>query len=121
MTTTVERTSLVYPRYGYYMALAAAVLFFIQGIMMIFFSSIVYALIISLGVGVAAFLLGILMVVLALIVGSSALGLRSYPERHVALGASIIVFSLIALFMGGGYLIGTVLGIIGGILAIMSI
>lgn len=121
MTKTVESTMMVYPRYGFYLSMAAAVLFFIQGIMMIFFSSIVFALIISLGVGVATLLLGILMVVLALIVGSSALGLRSYPERNVAIGASVIIFSLLALFLGGGYLVGTALGIIGGILAIMSV
>jgi hypothetical protein len=35
-------------------------------------------------------------------------------------GASIIIFLLLALVLGGGYIIGSVLGIIGGIIAIIS-
>ncbi|NLK25042.1 MAG: hypothetical protein GX307_00485 [Euryarchaeota archaeon] len=121
MAVTVERTAFSLARAGYYLSMAAAVLFLIQGIMGILFRSIVFALVISLGVGVTEFLIGISLVVLALIVGSAAVGLRSYPDQHVTAGAVIVLFSLLALFVGGGYLIGSVLGIIGGVLAIVSV
>lgn len=120
MTVTVERTAMGFAKWGFYMSMAAAVLFFIQGVMAIFFRSIVFALVIDLGVGIAEVFIGIMLVLAALIVGSAATSLRAYPRQHVTAGATIALFSLLALFLGGGYIIGSALGIIGGVLAIIS-
>jgi hypothetical protein len=118
---TGEHKSLSWAMMGYYFSLAAAVLFFIQGVLGILFRSIVFAVAISLGVGIAALLIGILLVIVALIVGSATYGLRRYPTLHVGAGATIIIFSVLALFLGGGYIIGSILGVVGGIMAIMFV
>ncbi len=92
----------------------------LQGLIAIFFSSIYYAVVLSLGVGISVLFLGIMLVILGLIVYSSAYALTRSPDQHVVIGASIIIFSLLALFLGGGYIIGSTLGMIGGIIAIIS-
>ena len=61
-----------------------------------------------------------MLIILGVIVYSSAYALTRSPGQHVVIGASIIVFSLLALFLGGGYIIGSVLGMIGGVIAIVS-
>ncbi|HEV2450096.1 MAG TPA: DUF6114 domain-containing protein [Thermoplasmata archaeon] len=40
------------------------------------------------------------------------------PESHVGYGIAILLLSLFSLISGGGFLIGTVAGVIGGILAL---
>jgi hypothetical protein len=59
-----------------------------------------------------AFLFGFLLLVLAA-------GLYYRPEAHVGYGVAILVVSFVSLVGGGGFLIGTVLGAVGGILAIL--
>ena len=109
-----------YSRAAFFLSLLGGSLIILQGIIAIFFSSIYYAIILSLGVGITFVLLGIMLIILGLIVYSSAYALTRQPGSHVVIGASIIVFSVLALVLGGGYIIGSVLGIIGGIIAIVS-
>jgi hypothetical protein len=118
-STYQQRAS--YSRAGFYLSVIGGSLIILQGLIVIFFSSIYYAIITSsLGVGVSVLFLGIMLVILGLIVYSSAYALTRSPGQHVVVGASIIIFSLLALFLGGGYIIGSVLGMIGGIIAIIS-
>ncbi len=60
---------------------------------------------------------------LALLIGLGLIGLgvRAYqrPESHVGYGITIIGVSLLSLATGGGFIIGAILGTIGGILAIV--
>jgi len=64
-------------------------------------------------------LIGILGIVFGLIVIVCAIMLNSRPEQHATWGALIVVFSVLSLFGGaGGFFIGLILGLIGGILAI---
>lgn len=49
----------------------------------------------------------------------SALLLRSKPREHTTWGTLILVFSILSFFGMGGFLIGALLGIIGGALAII--
>jgi hypothetical protein len=109
-----------YSRAGFYLSVIGGSIIILQGLIAIFFSSIYYAVVISLGVGISIVFLGIMLVILGLIVYSSAYALTRSPEQHVVIGASIIIFSLLALVLGGGYIIGSTLGIIGGIVAIIS-
>lgn len=72
--------------------------------------------------GLSTLVFGIFVVVLGLIVMWLAFGLRSMPARHVAYGAAIIIVSVVALVLaGGGFVIGSILGIIGGAWAIMQL
>ena len=72
------------------------------------------------GLGLGFGLLGIVGVVFGLIVIISALMLNSKPEQHSTWGMLILVFSVLSVFGSamGGFGIGLILGLIGGILAI---
>jgi hypothetical protein len=53
-----------------------------------------------------------------IIVLYGAFTLRSRPKERTTWGALILAFSLISLLGSGGFLIGAILGILGGILAL---
>ncbi len=75
-----------------------------------------YGLMGGLGFG----LIGILGLIFGAIVIISAIMLNSKPEQHSTWGILIVAFSVLSVFGGamGGFGIGLVLGLIGGILAI---
>ena len=50
----------------------------------------------------------------------AALSLRSKPSTRKTYGTLIVVFSLLSLVGWGGFFIGAILGLIGGILALAS-
>jgi len=70
--------------------------------------------------GFAFGMMGILGLVFGVIVIISALMLNSKPQEHTTWGTLILVFSVLSIFGSamGGFGIGLILGIIGGILAI---
>ncbi len=72
----------------------------------------------SLGYGFG--FLGIMGLIFGLIVIISALMLNSKPEQHSTWGILIVIFSVLSVFGSamGGFGLGLVLGLIGGILAI---
>jgi hypothetical protein len=73
----------------------------------------------DLGLGTTIF--GIVILVFGLIVIWAAYGLRADPGRRVAYGAAIATASVLVLVLaGGGFIIGSLLGIIGGAWAIMQ-
>lgn len=64
-------------------------------------------------------LIGLLGIAWGIIILVSANHLRAHPDQHATWGAIILVFSLISWLGGlGGLLIGFLLGLIGGIMAI---
>jgi len=70
--------------------------------------------------GFGALVFGIVVVILGLIIIWAAYSLRANPTRHVGYGAVIVIFSVLALVLaGGGFIIGSLLGIIGGAWAII--
>jgi uncharacterized protein DUF6114 len=48
-----------------------------------------------------------------------AFAIYTKPEYHTGLGIAVIILSLFSVFGGGGFLLGILLGVIGGILAIV--
>ncbi len=74
--------------------------------------------------GIPSFVRGIVSVVgsLELIAGvvvvSSGAMLRSKPDQRVLWGTLILVLSVLSFFGSGGFVIGAILGIIGGIMAL---
>lgn len=67
---------------------------------------------------------GIVMIVVGLILGFavvlSAIMLNANPREHVTWGIMIVVFSVLSIVIGGGFVIGLILGLIGGILALVQ-
>ncbi len=57
-------------------------------------------------------LFGLILMVLAFV-------LYTRPDHHVVLGVFILVLSFVSLFSGAGFFLGLLLGVIGGILAII--
>lgn len=63
--------------------------------------------------------IGMLGTIFGVIVIVSAIMLNRQPKQHVTWGILILIFSILGIFSGlGGYLVGLVLGIVGGALAI---
>jgi hypothetical protein len=64
-------------------------------------------------------LAGMLGIIFGLIVIASAIMLNRRPTQHTTWGILILIFSILGIFGGmGGYLVGLILGIVGGALAI---
>ena len=63
-------------------------------------------------------LVGMLGIVFGVIVIVSAVMLNRQPKQHMTWGILILTFSILGIFGGlGGYLVGLILGIVGGALA----
>jgi len=63
--------------------------------------------------------MGILGLIFGIVVVISALLLNSNPGEHTKWGTLILIFSLLSIMGGmGGWLIGLILGVVGGVLAI---
>ncbi len=58
-------------------------------------------------------------IIIAAVILYSSFMLYRTKRHHVAFGVIILVFSIASIVMGGGFLAGLILGIIGGILALM--
>jgi hypothetical protein len=108
-----------YPRVAFYLSAFAAIIMLIAGLFAIFFDSIYFAVLLNAMAGLTVFILGIMLVICALFVGGGAAALVTRPGMRGSAAATIIIFSLLALLVGGGWLVGGVLGIVGGILALM--
>lgn len=108
-----------YPKMAFWLSVAGAALILIQGLMFIFLISIWSTIEYGGWTGLAEVVLGIIMVITAILIGSAAAALVIRPQSHVAEGSTIALISFLALFLGGGFVIGSVLGIIGGALAII--
>jgi len=72
------------------------------------------------GLGYGFGVLGVVGLVFGIIVIVSAIMLNSRPEQHSTWGILIVIFSVLSVFGSamGGFGVGLILGLIGGILAI---
>jgi len=70
--------------------------------------------------GIAFGMMGIISLIFGVIIVIAALMLNSNPKEHNTWGIVILIFSVLSIFGGamGGFGIGLILGIVGGILAI---
>ena len=62
--------------------------------------------------------LGFVGLAIGFLVGALAFALYLRPDHHAGLGIAILILSVLSAFGGGGFLLGLVFGIVGGILAI---
>jgi hypothetical protein len=71
--------------------------------------------------GFGKLIFGLMVLTFGLIVAWAAYGLRAEPSRYLAYGPAIVIVSMLTLVLaGGGFIIGSVLGIVGGIWAILQ-
>jgi uncharacterized protein DUF6114 len=64
------------------------------------------------GLGLLGALFGFIIILLAI-------GMYLHPDQTVGYGIAILILSLLSLVSGGGFIIGLILGVIGGILGIV--
>lgn len=110
-----------YPKAAFYLASIGGVLMLVAGLFAIFFNALYLAIVWSIWAGLTSLIIGIGLIICSLFVSGGAASLVLKPEAHRSAGATIVIFSILALFMGFGWiwLFGSALGIIGGILAIV--
>lgn len=118
MQKTVYETEARYPTAAVALSFIGGLIILLNAIFIAIFG-LAY-LFFNAGLGLSALIIGILGAIDGFIILSSAGGLRTAPNQHVALGTTIIIFSLLALILvGGGFFIGSIMGVIGGILALV--
>jgi len=106
------------PILAFALTLMAGVLVLLEGIFLTALSSVIgsagqYAAGAILGdAGAVGLIIGFILILLAV-------ALFVYLDSHVGIGVLILIFSFLSIFGGGGFYLGLILGIIGGIAAIL--
>ena len=96
----------------------ATLLVFLDGVALLFAGNVLN----SVGAGELGFevgTLGAFALLWSLVLVTVTVQLYRSPDHHVGLGIAAIAVSVVALTSGGGFFLGTILGVIGGILAIL--
>jgi len=111
-----------YPRTAYLLSLIGGILLLIFSLIwaavLAVAASIFAAVGFGLGAGIALAFAAVA-IILGLIVLIFAVRLKSHPESAKTTGILILVFALISFVGGGGFYIGAILALVGGILAII--
>jgi len=110
------------PTAAFVVSLIAGIFILLGAIVMMALSSMLGGLALGVGAGAAAgivLIYGAVGLVFAILVLVGAVMLWMKPKSHVAAGVIILLFSLFSIISTGGFFIGLILGIVGGILAIV--
>lgn len=102
------------PTAAFVLSLIAAIFILLNGLVVAAIGGIL-ALIFP-EVGIALIALGLVFGVVVLI---GAIMLYAQPQQHVIWGILVLLFSIFSLVIGGGFIIGFILGLVGGILALV--
>jgi hypothetical protein len=110
-----------YPNTAYILTLIGGIFVILAGLVDAMIYAVIGSAFLAIFPGIGALLIGL--AVLALLVGVimvyGALQLKHHPESAKTWGIIIIVLSLVSWIGGGGFFIGFLLGLIGGILALV--
>ena len=101
------------PTAAFVVSLLAGMFILLNGLIFALAGAIISILLPGLGILVALFGLGFGLFVLV-----AAVVMYAKPDTHVACGVIVLLFSLGSILIGGGFLIGMILGIVGGALGI---
>lgn len=116
--TKTYPTRAAYAPWPFMLSLIAGVLILLEGVLVVMVGPFLTT---AGDLGFGTLIFGIVIFVFGLIVIWAAYGLRADPGRQVAYGAVVAIVSVLALVLaGGGFIIGSLLGIIGGAWAIMQ-
>jgi len=111
-----------YPRTAYLLSLIGGILILFLSIIDAAILAVIGSAFAGVGFGAAAAILigfAVIALIFGIIVLVLALRLRSNPQSAKMTGILIIVFSLISFIGGGGFYIGAILALVGGILALL--
>jgi len=111
-----------YPRTAYLLSLIGGILMFIFSLIWAAILAVAASIFAAVGFGLGAGIaiaFAVVAIVLGIIVLVLALRLKSKPESAKMTGILILVFSVISFAGGGGFYIGAILALVGGILAII--
>ena len=101
----------------FWLSMAGGLLVLIEGVAIV----IEGPRLISSTMGLGALAFGALVAIIGAVIVWAAYGIRSVPSRRVTYGAIAVMFSVVALVLAaGGFVIGSILGIVGGSWAIMA-
>jgi hypothetical protein len=104
-----------YPNVAFVLSLIAGIFVLLGGLVV----GAIGAILSFFAYGIGA-VIGIFGIIWGIIIIVGAINLRAYPRQHLTWGIIILVFSIFSWFGGlGGFFIGFLLGLIGGILAII--
>ncbi len=116
--TTTYPTRTTYPPWPYILSIIGGVLILLEGLIVAIAGPILTA---AGDLGFGALIFGFVILIHGVVIVWAAYNLRANPVRHVVYGAVIVIVSVLALVLaGGGFIIGSVLGIMGGAWAIMQ-
>ncbi len=96
------------------LSLVAAISILINGIFIAALGAIIGAVFPELGI-----LFAVIGLVFGIIVLVGAIMMWSYLALHVTWGVIVLLFSIFSIVIGGGFILGLILGLVGGILAIV--
>lgn len=111
-----------YPRTGYLLSLIGGILILIFSLIYAAVLAVFASLFAAVGFGLGAGILiglAVVAIILGVLVLVFALRLKSNPASAKTTGILIIVFAVISFAGGGGFYIGAILALIGGILAVI--
>jgi vacuolar-type H+-ATPase subunit I/STV1 len=105
------------PGLAFALSLAAGILVLLEGALFSWAGAIAPYVNLA-GVGVVLSTLGTVALFLGLVLLVLSYDLYANPEHHRWVGIAILVVSVISIIAGGGFLLGVLLGMAGGILAL---
>ena len=100
----------------FWLSMAGGLLVLIEGVTIVVAGPVLVSD--TLGLGTVVFGLGT--VIMGAVIVWAAYSVRSVPSKRVTYGAIVAMLSVAALVLAGGFVIGSILGIIGGSWAITS-
>ncbi len=101
------------------LSLLGSLLIFADGVALVAVASVAYNLGFAVQSSIAS--LGALGILFGIILFALSLALWFRPESHKGIGVAMIVLSLLSILGGGGFILGLILSLVGGILAVVSI
>jgi len=109
----------IYPSTAYWLSMIGGVLVLLSGISAILEGIFLTSFLESILPGISAVVIGegIAGVLFGVVIIYAASRLRNTPASARTWGIAIIVFAVLSIFGGGGFLLGFILALIGGILA----
>lgn len=116
----VTSSTVTYPNTAYILSLIGGALIALFGVLIMIEAVVFSSTLESIVPGATAIIvtLGVIGLILGVIILVLAMRLKTDPASARTYGVIILVLSLISIIGGGGYYIGLILGLVGGILAI---
>ena len=110
-----------YPSTAYILTLIGGILILIDGFITAAAAAAVGAAFLGLVPGIAALLIafGVIALLFGLVILYGALQLKNRPQSARSWGILILIFAIISFIGGGGFFIGAILALVGGILAMV--